>query len=770
MNQDDRIPYLLSSSLSFSLPSIMLRPPQMVRRLRHLLLLFLSFLSLFFSLSSSDDLSSLLRFKSSISSSSDPSSRVLNWTGPNLCLWSGVSCGSQSRVTSLGLDSFGLSGTLDSSIGALTELRFLSLNYNAFSGEIPAELNRLGKLETLDLSYNWFNGSVPVCASPLPSLRELRLSFNHLSGSIPYAIGLNCPNLEVLDLSGNFLVGSIPPNLASCGKLKSLLLFSNLLDGIIPVELGSLKKLQTLDVSRNSLSGPIPAELGGCVELSVLVLSNPYNGNEVSNSSTYADIDDFNYYQGGLPERIVQLTKLRVLWAPRATLEGVLPADWGSCDNLEMVNLGENLFSGGLPNGLVNCTNLKFLNLSSNKLTGMISTDLLVPCMDLFDVSGNQLSGAIGTYNSGTCVSPKLPIDDSALAYYSYFLHKTFARFDFGSGLVSYHNFGRNNFTGEMSILPLASSKLGKERIYAFLADNNSLTGQLELGLLGICNNSKGLVINLSNNLFSGGVPVEIGTMCSSLTMLEFAGNQINGTIPESIGQLIGLISLDLSRNQISGQLPISISNLRNLKRLLLSHNFLTGSIPSNLSALQSLEVLDLSSNSLSGEIPGNLINLHNLSTLLLNNNKISGKIPNGFASLPALKNFNVSFNNLSGPVPSNASAISCSAVMGNPNLQSCQVTVYLCGPPTERKCARGEANNTIYYVNEQDHRSEMIWLSISIMTGFVGGFWCVYGVLLFKRTWQVAFFQMVDDFSDNMYVKIVITLRRLSRSKASYK
>ncbi|KAJ3697974.1 hypothetical protein LUZ61_001679 [Rhynchospora tenuis] len=652
----------------------MLRPPQMVRRLRHLLLLFLSFLSLSFSFSSSDDLSSLLRFKSSISSPSDPSSRLLNWTGPNLCLWAGVSCGPQSRVTSLSLGSFGLSGTLDSSIGALSELRFLSINSNAFSGEIPAEINRLGKLETLDLSYNWFNGSIPVCASPLPNLRELRLSFNHLSGSIPDAIGLNCPNLEVLDLSGNFLVGSIPPNLANCGKLKSLLLFSNLLDDIIPVELGSLEKLQTLDVSRNSLSGPIPAELGGCMELSVLVLSNPYNGKEVANSSTYADIDDFNYYQGGIPEKIVQLPKLRVLWAPRATLEGVLPADWGNCDNLEMVNLGENLYSGGIPNGLVNCTNLKFLNLSSNKLTGMISMNLPVPCMDLFDVSGNQLSGAIGTFNSGTCVSPKLPIDDSALAYYSYFLNKTLARFAFGSGLVSYHNFGRNNFTGELSILPLASSKLGKERIYAFLADENNLTGQLGLGLLGVCNNSKGLVINLSYNLFSGGIPVEIGTMCSSLTVLELAGNQIDGTIPESIGQLIGLISLDLSRNKISGQIPISISNLRNLKRLLLSHNFLTGSIPSNLSALQSLEVLDLSSNSLSGEIPGNLINLHNLSTLLLNNNKLSGKIPNGFASLPALLIFNVSFNNLSGPLPSNASTISCSTVIGNPNLQSCHV------------------------------------------------------------------------------------------------
>jgi Leucine-rich repeat (LRR) protein len=640
----------------------------MVRLLKHILLLFLSFLSL----SSSDDHSSLLRFKSAVSS--DPSSRLLNWTGPNLCLWSGVSCGDQSRVTSLGLSSSGLSGTLDASIGALTELRFLFINSNALSGEIPAVVNHLSKLETLDLSNNLFNGSVPVCSSPLPNLRELRLSFNHLSGSIPDDIGLNCPNLEVLDLSGNFLVGSIPPNLAKCGKLKSLLVFSNLLDDVIPVELGSLRNLQTLDVSRNSLSGPVPSELGGCVELSVLILSNPYSGKEISNSSSYVDVDDFNYYQGGIPPSIVKLPKLRVLWAPRATLEGALPVDWGNCNNLEMINLGENIFSGGIPNGLLNCTNLKFLNLSSNKLTGTISKELQVPCMDLFDISRNQLTGAIGTFDSGTCVSPKLPTDDLASAYYSYFMNKTLARFAFGYGLVSYHNFGRNNFTGEISTFPLAGPKVGKERIYAFLADGNSLAGQLGPGLLADCNNSKGLIVNLSNNFFSGRIPIDIGTMCTSLSVLELAGNQINGTIPESIGQLVNLVSLDLSRNYIYGEIPSSLSNLHNLKQLLLSHNFLTGSIPPDLSGLRFLEVLDLSSNSLSGQIPGNLVNLHNLSTVLLNNNKLSGKIPNGFAGLPALTFFNVSFNNLSGPLPSNATTISCSTVIGNPNLQSCHV------------------------------------------------------------------------------------------------
>ncbi|KAJ3673097.1 hypothetical protein LUZ60_006471 [Juncus effusus] len=635
----------------------MLRPPLLMVRLLLLLLLLFSL----FSSSASDDLAALLRFKSSVSS--DPSNLLSSWKGTVPCVWSGVSCAGGARVETLNL-SADLAGTLDASIGALSELRVLDLGSNYFAGEIPAEINRLGKLEILDLSHNQINGSIPVCGNLLPNLRELRLGFNRLSGSIPDEIALNCPNLEILDLSGNSLVGIIPRNLGNCLNLKSLLVFSNLLDDVIPIELGRLKKLQSLDVSRNSLSGPVPSELGNCLELSVLVLSNPYDG------SSYVDIDDFNYFQGGIPMSIVKLPKIRVLWAPRATLEGELPSDWGKCETLEMVNLGENLFSGGIPKGLINCTNLKFLNFSSNKLTGSVSDDLLVPCLDFFDLSGNQISGSLPSFNLKSCEIPKLSLDESASDYFSYFMSKTLTRLAFGSDLVSYHNFGRNNFTGEITNLPLASERFSKERVYAFMADGNRISMQLDSTLFTNCNNSKGLVLNLTNNFISGTIMDDIGTKCSSLTILEIAGNQISGTIPQSIGLLINLISLDLSQNKLHGEIPASIANLRNLKRLLLGHNSLIGSIPTNLTQLQSLQILDLSSNSLSGQIPTDLVNLQNLSTLFLQNNNLSGKIPNGLAGLPALTSFNLSFNNLSGPLPS----ISCSAVLGNPNLQSCHV------------------------------------------------------------------------------------------------
>ena len=124
-------------------------------------------------------------------------------------------------------------------------------------------------------------------------------------------------------------------SLGNCTELQALLLSSNNLDDIIPPEIGHLKNLRALDVSRNSLSGPVPAELGGCIQLSVLVLSNPYASPGGSDSSDYGEPDDFNYFQGGIPDAIARQPKLRMLcgrqgshWRESCRVIGVLARAW----------------------------------------------------------------------------------------------------------------------------------------------------------------------------------------------------------------------------------------------------------------------------------------------------------------------------------------------------------------------------------------------------------------------------------------------------------
>ncbi|KAG1347788.1 LRR receptor-like serine/threonine-protein kinase RPK2 [Cocos nucifera] len=576
----------------------------------------------------------------------------------------------------LNLEGNSLSGTLPSRFPP--RLRVLNLASNRIQGEIPLSLPSFEFLETLDLSGNQLNGSIPRFPGNFTKLREVYLSFNRLEGRIPDEIGAGCLNLEYLDLSGNRLVKRIPPNLGSCTELRALLLFSNLLDGFIPSDLGRLRKLQVLDISRNSLSGPVPAELGNCLELSVLVLLNLRDPMPSKDFSNYVDDDEFNSFAGGFPGNITALPKLRMLWAPRGMLEGEIPSNWGTCESLEMVNLGHNLFTGGIPKVFSQCKNLKFLNLSLNKLTGWLDEDLPVPCMSVLDVSGNQLSGSIPTFSNKQCPSSRFLPNDLSSAYSAFFMYETYRglslpSFEFAGDFAIYHNFGRNNFTGTLPSLPLATNRYGNQSIYAFLLERNNLSGSLNAIILEKCGKLDGLIADLSNNMISGGISSEIGAICSSLMVFDVAGNNIGGTIPPSLGLLGKLVSLDLSRNWLQDQIPASISQLKSLECLSLAGNNISGHIPSGLAQLPSLKVLDLSSNSLTGEIPGDLVNLRNLTVLLLNNNKLSGKIPSAFANVTSLSMFNVSFNNLSGPLPLNASTIRCDRVLGNPLLQSCR-------------------------------------------------------------------------------------------------
>ncbi|XP_044505028.1 LRR receptor-like serine/threonine-protein kinase RPK2 [Mangifera indica] len=582
-----------------------------------------------------------------------------------------------------------LNGYLPYSFSGLKKLRVLNLGFNRIAGEIPASFSDLVSLEVLNLAGNQVNGTVHAF---LGRLRGVYLSFNNLGGSLPSEIGEKCENLQHLDLSGNYLVGEIPQSLGKCFQLRSLLLNSNMLEEVIPAKLGMLQNLEVLDVSRNSLSGSIPVEIGNCTKLTVLVLSNLFDTFEnvrsargdspvEQSSSMY---DDLNFYQGGFPEAVASLPNLRILWAPRATLEGKLPSNWGICDHLEMLNLGHNFFTGDIPGALGHCNKIHFLDLSSNQLTGELAEELPVPCLTLFDVSGNSLSGLIPTFYSRAC--PPVPFLEGSLfetydpptAYLLFLTNKAQVGTPLpllgGDNILAvFHNFGVNNFTGSLPSMAIAPERLGKQTAYAFLVGENELNGPFPGHFFEQCDRLSAVMVNISYNRMAGQVPADIGTRCNSLKILDASGNQIVGPLPLSVGDLMSLVALNLSWNLMHDQIPTSLGQIKSLKYLSLAGNNLTGSIPSSLGQLQLLEVLDLSSNSLTGVIPNNLENLRSLTALLLNNNNLSGHIPSGLANVSTLSSFNVSFNNLSGPLPSSNNLMNCSSVLGNPYLYPCK-------------------------------------------------------------------------------------------------
>ncbi|KAI4346674.1 hypothetical protein L6164_007550 [Bauhinia variegata] len=590
------------------------------------------------------------------------------------------------KLEVLDLEGNSITGSIPFRFTGLKYLRVLNLGFNKIVGEIPSSLSGLARLEILNLAANNLNGSVPEF---IGNLRGAYLLFNLFSGPIPTEIGKNCGKLEHLDLSGNLLVHGIPSSLGNCTQLRTLLLYSNMLEEVIPAELGKLQKLEVLDVSRNCLSGPIPSELGKCSELSVLVLSNLFIPLPAGNSTERDSLreeqisinDELNYFEGAMPEEITSLPKLRILWAPRATLEGSFPRSWGACDNLEMVNLAQNYFTGEFSSQLSQCKKLHFLDLSSNNLTEELDEELPVPCMTVFDVSGNVLSGSVPDFSNYTC--PPVPSlnrklfepDNLSPLYASFFASKVHDGTSWPSvgemDLSIFHNFAHNNFSNVQS-MPIAPDRLGKQTVYTFLFGENKLTGSFPRILLEKCEGLDGLFLNVSYNRLSGPLPADMGRMCRSLKYLDISGNQITGQVPIGSGEFMSLIALNLSWNHLQGKIPDTIGQIKDLTFLSLAGNNLNGSIPTSIGQLYSLEVLDLSSNSLTGDIPTVIQSLKNLTALLLNNNKLSGHVPAGLAYVTTLSSFNVSFNNLSGSLPSNSNLIKCSSAVGNPLIRSC--------------------------------------------------------------------------------------------------
>ncbi|EPS66923.1 hypothetical protein M569_07852, partial [Genlisea aurea] len=97
----------------------------------------------------------------------------------------------------------------------------------------------------------------------------------------------------------------------------------------------------------------------------------------------------------------------------------------------------------------------------------------------------------------------------------------------------------------------------------------------------------------------------------------------------------------------------------------ILQNNNITGSLPDELGRLSKLQTLDLSNNRFSGSLPSSLGHLKSLQYMKLNNNSLYGVIPISLANITQLSLVDLSYNNLSGPVPKFPSKVF--NVIGNP-------------------------------------------------------------------------------------------------------
>ncbi|ESW15410.1 hypothetical protein PHAVU_007G070400 [Phaseolus vulgaris] len=457
-------------------------------------------------------------------------------------------------------------GPIPSSFGNLLALTTLDLSDNQLHGSIPATLGRLSSLGLLDLSNNHLNGSIPESLGQLRNLVTLRMVNNsftgiiseihlrNLSNLVEFQVGYN--NLDVktesnwkppfkylqvlgmaynnvthfpqwvqtqeqlftLDISNNQIIGNIPQDFGHhLPNLYRLNLRTNLIEGSIPDSLCKMESLFILDLSENRFSGTIP-NCWGRQFFSVLnVASNRLSGT-IPNSFGNLTVGWLNLSNNSLhgePFQALQSNEwLQILDLGENQFTGNIPSWWAAQSVLENMRLRENLFSGDIPTSLCRFFNLKILDLADNNLSGSIPA-----CIG--DFRGMMIKGVEAppafTYDA----------DEWAKRHFKQFLKGN-----------------EHDYT--------------KKFAYPYLVN-----------------------LDLSSNSLVGSIPDDL-TSLSGLIGLNLSHNHLSAKIPNNIQKMKSLESLDFSNNNLSGPIPTNMSIMDNLGFLNLSYNNLSGSIPTN--------------------------------------------------------------------------------------------------------------------------------------------------------------------------------------------
>ncbi|GLJ20194.1 hypothetical protein SUGI_0366550 [Cryptomeria japonica] len=409
---------------------------------------------------------------------------------------------------------------------------------------------------------------------------------------LPVAIGIACNTTTGLvtsvDLSGDWHLNGTA-NMATISNLSNLehldLSWNDFDSAVIIPKIGRLTNLAYLDLSTAGFSGKIPAELGNLTRLTTLHLSNNYRpSGSYTEVRGFLKIDNVNWLR--------RLAVLRSLFLDGVHLSGA-KKEWGPAVSSlrQLARLS-----------MVQCDLFPFLPAESNSLRN------LSPSLQYLDPSGNgdrKFTAQFPTWLKNFTALRTLDLSSCAL-----------------SG----------------NIFPIQNLQLRKLELFS-----NNLSGDVSFIF---SNQSIFSWLSLPDNGFGGTIPVNISP--PSLTHLDLSGNNLGGSVPETIARLVKLQDLILGYNNFSGQIPISLSQLLSLTFLDLGMNRFSGGIPSNLGDLPNLKYLELSQNQLNGSIPPSFGRLSGLKHLNLSYNKLTEAVKlEAFENLTGLQFFALSRNKL---------------------------------------------------------------------------------------------------------------------------
>ncbi|WZZ38924.1 hypothetical protein YC2023_035183 [Brassica napus] len=453
-----------------------------------------------------------------------------------------------------------------------------------------------------------------------------------------------------LDLGGFQLRGVISPFIGNLSFLISLNFSDNSFGGTIPQELGNLFRLQYLDMSFNFLGGGIPASLVNCSKLSYLVLFSNHLGQDLPPElGSLSKLDTLvlsrNNLKGKLPVSLGNLTALRGLYFGENKLEGEIPDAIARLTQIEDLVFHMNHFSGVFPPAIYNLSSLTLLNMYVNGFSGSLRPDFgkLLPNLQIFTIGSNFLTGAIPSTLANISNLQLLDMEVNSLTGG---VPPSFAKIRYLQTLNLNLNSLGSFSAGDLEFLVALTNCT---QLQSLDVSFNRLGGDLPAYIANLSINLNQLF--LQYNSISGSIPDDIGNLIG-LQIFWLAGNVLRGPIPASFGKLPGLVELGVFANRMSGEIPYSLGNITRLETLFLSNNSFEGIIPPTLGKCNYLLRLNIENNKLNGIIPQEIMQISTLVSLKMSNNLLTGTLPEDVGRLGTLGNLSVAHNKLSGKLP----------------------------------------------------------------------------------------------------------------------
>jgi uncharacterized repeat protein (TIGR01451 family) len=563
--------------------------------------------------------------------------------------------------------------TIPSCIGSLTKLEKIWLYGSATTGSLPVEfynlvnlkifnimpawyvarmygtiswaISNLTKLEQFIIPYHNFTGWLPGSLYTLPLLKVIVANNNfNLGGTISNNMAL-MNNLQVLQLNNTNLWWVIPSSLTN-PNLTLLNLANNNLSGQLPQVASNMTLLRGIDLSNNALTGAIPLSRSGLTALSLGTGSlwwavaycgttdcgdgwshSTYGGLKLNNNNLDRDhnnnviiIPDHQSWYNTIVQKNIasqwDITPPSLTFTSMATsVDDVVQitltlTEWSSTTWAGYLSGLTMWFTGSTACASLSTSPVRTINKWSMTIDVIWAAGTYAWCSMWVRDRANLISNLM---SPGTIVIPNYAICGTVT---------DMVRSDCKALVDIFTSTNGTSWTNKTN--------------WMWLGDSTPTTAGDRDGIQ--VSNNRVTRLSLGNNAWYG---------------WAFTGNNLSGTLPQTLGNLTWLTILDIVLNpQLIWNLPSSIGNLSLLQRLIVTHNGLWWVVPTQISLLTGLQNLMLSSNNFSGTLDV-LTPMKKLSLMMLDWNKFIGSIPAWFGEMTGMSFLYLHDNQLSGPIPS---------------------------------------------------------------------------------------------------------------------